>query len=289
MSKLKPRVAPDGRVLLNLGCGSRLHPDWTNLDLVATAPEVIVCDLLSGIPFDDNLFDMVYHSHFLEHLDRPSGRLLVKECYRVLKKGGLIRVVVPDLEYNANLYLQCLRELDHQDTAVARERYEWALLNLIDQMVRVDLGGEMRSFLAKPALLDLSFVVASTGGLGAKEMRDISLGVGQVPVVLSPRAPLSLTRIFTALTRRFRRAGVRMVFGKNLERTYQFRNSGEAHKWAYDKFSLAELLGHAGFSHVEFCRADESTLSGWASFHFDTGPDGAVRKPNSLFAEAVKP
>jgi predicted SAM-dependent methyltransferase len=54
--------------LLNLGCGSRWHPDWTNLDRVAAGPGVLAHDLRLGIPFPDGHFDAVYHAHLLEHL-----------------------------------------------------------------------------------------------------------------------------------------------------------------------------------------------------------------------------
>ena len=87
---------------LNIGCGRRYHRAWTNLDLEANEPTVIRHDVTLGVPFDEGHFDAVYHSHVLEHLRPQQGRELITECYRVLKPGGLLRIVVPDLERHIN-------------------------------------------------------------------------------------------------------------------------------------------------------------------------------------------
>jgi predicted SAM-dependent methyltransferase len=50
------------------------------------------------LPFPDGSVAAVYASHVLEHLYREEGQRLVKESYRVLAQGGILRVVVPDLE-----------------------------------------------------------------------------------------------------------------------------------------------------------------------------------------------
>ena len=59
-------------------------------------------------PFQTKLLTSVYHSHLLEHLPREAALPFSQECYRVLKRGGIIRVAVPDLERIARLYLQTL-------------------------------------------------------------------------------------------------------------------------------------------------------------------------------------
>ncbi len=55
-----------------------------------------------GIPFPDRSFDVVYHSHVLEHLSKSEASKFLKECSRVLRPQGVLRVVVPDLEEIAN-------------------------------------------------------------------------------------------------------------------------------------------------------------------------------------------
>ena len=80
---------------LNLGCGVRRHPDWTNVDAHARVRGIIVHDLRTPLPFPDNTFEIVYHSHALEHFDAEDGRRLIRECHRVLAPEGVLRVVVP--------------------------------------------------------------------------------------------------------------------------------------------------------------------------------------------------
>src|SRR4051812_49262715 len=107
----------DGRAMLNLACGTKMDWGWNNLDfspyallarkewlarglkaagllsgerqdrLRQTDPSIIRWDLRKGIPFEANVFDVVYHSHFLEHIDPQFAPPLLKECHRVLKPG----------------------------------------------------------------------------------------------------------------------------------------------------------------------------------------------------------
>lgn len=58
-----------------------------------------------GLPFADGSVEVLFTSHVLEHFPRWKGQFLVKEAYRVLKPGGLIRVIVPDLEVLTRRYL----------------------------------------------------------------------------------------------------------------------------------------------------------------------------------------
>src|SRR5271163_2177762 len=90
---------------LNLGCGSRFHPDWVNLDLYPSSPTVQQWDLQKEFPFPDGSFDVVYHSHVLEHFSRRDGLRFLERCCKVLRPEGILRVVVPDLERIVKLYV----------------------------------------------------------------------------------------------------------------------------------------------------------------------------------------
>ncbi|MCA9135469.1 MAG: methyltransferase domain-containing protein [Planctomycetales bacterium] len=74
-----------------------------------------------GLPFATNSIDLIYTSHFIEHLTRHEARTLLKDALRVLKPGGTIRIVVPDLEGAARLYL---KSLDSGDAKAAEEFLE---------------------------------------------------------------------------------------------------------------------------------------------------------------------
>src|SRR6185437_7104009 len=70
---------------LNLGCGGRFQPDWENLDFAPASAAVRAHDLQKGIPFPDGTFDVVYHSHVLEHFPKQFAPSFLRECHRVLK------------------------------------------------------------------------------------------------------------------------------------------------------------------------------------------------------------
>jgi hypothetical protein len=67
-----------------------------------------------------------------------------------------------------------------------------------------------------------------------------------------------------------------------------FRQSGEVHKWMYDRLSLGELLQQAGFSDIRVCAAGESRIPQFNTYLLDLTENGSTRKPDSLFMEAVK-
>lgn len=59
--------------------------------------EFIDWDIKLGIPFPDNSLEGIYSSHFIEHLDYQTAIHYLKESYRVLKPGGVLRTICPDL------------------------------------------------------------------------------------------------------------------------------------------------------------------------------------------------
>ena len=85
--------------LLNLGCGARFHSDWTNVDFVSTVKNVLAHNLRMGIPFSNETYDVVYHSNVIEHFSKEEAPNFMGECYRVLKRNGIIRIAFPDSSY----------------------------------------------------------------------------------------------------------------------------------------------------------------------------------------------
>jgi ubiquinone/menaquinone biosynthesis C-methylase UbiE len=119
-------------IILNLGCGSKTSPvciniDWSlrytlmrnpilqawaspfldpqQIERIRRLDRVTRGNLKKGIRWPDNSVDAVYHSHVLEHIDRESAMSFLLEIRRVLKPGGIHRVVVPDFQRLARSYL----------------------------------------------------------------------------------------------------------------------------------------------------------------------------------------
>jgi SAM-dependent methyltransferase len=68
-------------------------------------PNILVHDLRKPLPFVDGTASAIYGSHVIEHLYLVEAERLLAECFRVLKPGGLVRLVVPDLRAAVDEYL----------------------------------------------------------------------------------------------------------------------------------------------------------------------------------------
>lgn len=89
---------PKGRRGVNLGCGSVTFPGWLNIDADDDGAD-IKHNLTGGLPFvPDDQIDAIYSEHFLEHISRKAAALLLRDCLRVLRPGGYIRLALPDLD-----------------------------------------------------------------------------------------------------------------------------------------------------------------------------------------------
>jgi SAM-dependent methyltransferase len=160
--RFRIKTLPTGAAMLNVACGTITHRQWNNIDfspyaalakrpkiarflyragllsevrwnrLMRLDPDIVQWDLRKGLPYAAASFDVVYHSHFLEHLSRSHGIELLKECWRVLKPNGLLRIAVPDL--NCLIADYCATEDDPI-------RHEKAIEALLDQMVRKEAVG----------------------------------------------------------------------------------------------------------------------------------------------------
>jgi len=90
-------------IKLNLGSGWRnFGEDWVHID-IGEYPHVKSQDI-TKLKYDNNSVDLIYASHVFEYFDRKEGLEVLKEWYRVLKQGGVLRLAVPDFEIMAKLY-----------------------------------------------------------------------------------------------------------------------------------------------------------------------------------------
>lgn len=83
---------------LNLGCGQDYKKGWLNLDINRGVKADIYADLQKPLPFKNNRFSQILAQDILEHFTKEEGEAILKECWRVLKFGGIIKVRVPHLQ-----------------------------------------------------------------------------------------------------------------------------------------------------------------------------------------------
>lgn len=92
---------------LNVGYWTHLEQNKLYVNPNGVSDTVLLnFDLTNGIPASDNSLDVVYHSHMLEHLTNLEGIQFLGECNRVLRTGGTMRLLVPDLEKFAKKYME---------------------------------------------------------------------------------------------------------------------------------------------------------------------------------------
>jgi predicted SAM-dependent methyltransferase len=95
---------PDGALNLHLGCGWVNHPSFVNVDLLP-ASHVHYIHRIDRLPFiSDGSVDLIHASHCLEHFSHRQVPSVLREWHRVLKKGGTLRLGVPDFDSIVALY-----------------------------------------------------------------------------------------------------------------------------------------------------------------------------------------
>lgn len=270
--------------MINLGCGSRFHPAWVNVDIAPRDPAVTACDLSKRFPFADGSFDVVYHSNVLEHIRREHAPGFLRECGRILKPRGILRVAVPDLEQICRLYLENLqRSCEQQPEAAAR--YDWMMLEMLDQTVREHTGGGMAEYLAQNPLPAEEFIIERIGDEGRELIHALRSQSAR-------DAASRKRRRFRINLKSFLRRCAERLLGEDASASLKigrFRLGGEVHQWMYDRFSLARLMTATGFVSPQLMTPRTSQIPGWPEYHLEVGADGAVHKPDSFIMECLKP
>jgi Methyltransferase domain len=107
------------------GCGWSAPQEWTNFDASLTLkwerlpvlgrsytknarrfpPNVKPGDIVKGLPMPEESCQGVYASHVLEHLALEDFHKALQNTYRILRKRGVFRLVVPDLEWSTREYI----------------------------------------------------------------------------------------------------------------------------------------------------------------------------------------
>jgi len=93
---------------LNLGCNDRKIHGFINIDSREEVGPDLVGDVtnLDTMRIDNSSVDLIYASHILEHFDFETSENILKHWYKKLKKGGVLRLAVPDIGAVCSYYLK---------------------------------------------------------------------------------------------------------------------------------------------------------------------------------------
>jgi hypothetical protein len=128
----------DGAMYVQYGCGFKAPKEWRNFDASITLkwertpilgrlftknaqrfpPSAECGDIIKGLPLPKESCRGVYASHVLEHLSLEDFHRAIENTMRILEKGGLFRLVVPDLEWAAKEYISRIDSGDPQANAL---------------------------------------------------------------------------------------------------------------------------------------------------------------------------
>lgn len=131
---------------LNFGCGNTVYPGWVGVDGFCGKHVDLVLDLRLRLPFPDCSVDYCHSEHFLEHLYPDEGLAHLKEVCRILKPGGIYRVVVPDVIKFARKYID-------NDVEFFRKAFPWANRPMEALYAVANWAGQHRNLLDYDELL----------------------------------------------------------------------------------------------------------------------------------------
>lgn len=98
---------------LHWGCGDVTPDGWINSDIREGSGVDIACDVLDGLPLDDDSIDYIFSQHVLPEIKVYDQLDALRELRRVLKPGGVLRLCLPDLDPAIEAYRDGRRDYFH--------------------------------------------------------------------------------------------------------------------------------------------------------------------------------
>jgi SAM-dependent methyltransferase len=108
---------------LQIGAQSNSIGGWLNVDILPKTHGVAYMDATKPFPIEDNTFDYVFSEHMIEHITLEEGSFMLKECYRILKPGGKIRIATPDIELILKIMAQPQEETHRRYIEFYRKKF----------------------------------------------------------------------------------------------------------------------------------------------------------------------
>lgn len=108
---------------LQIGAGFNVLDGWLNIDRDPEMSRVIYMDAAARLPFPDRCLDYIFSEHLVEHLSHADGLHMLRDSFRMLKPGGKIRLVTPNLEFYLGLFAKSRSDLQERYLSWATRAY----------------------------------------------------------------------------------------------------------------------------------------------------------------------
>jgi SAM-dependent methyltransferase len=126
----------------------RMTRDRLNQHTRGIFRDIHYMNVTKRFPYTDSTFGAVFSSHMLEHLPPEQGRFCVSESYRVLRKGGVCRISVPDLDNiiasyspdGADAWLRKVYADNKNGSSKNRHHWYYNSVSLISLLLSVGFG-----------------------------------------------------------------------------------------------------------------------------------------------------
>jgi len=278
------KYTPDGTALLYIWrvelffMGAKyesLLADWNSIRFhnlpFPEHPYFTTLDVRKGLPYPDNAFDGIYAFHISEHLDWHENIAFTKEVLRILKPGGICRLSTPDLLLKATDYKEKQQLYRDNPTEENRKKFQWATLVAIDQMVRLQGGGELLN-----ALIAKDFVPAHVNHTHGDVFNNY----------MDKNAPKSGPLYNKNLTYYLHRLWHKVVelFPRNKPARFL-----ENEIFYFDRISYPRLMQESGFADIDVPTFENSRIPNWEKYEVDKSPNGDYPIEPSVYVEGVKP
>ena len=136
---------------LNFGSGAFFHSRWKNYDYPGQSLyyqnvqgkegkdffAIDLCEEKLKIPEDNDSVSLIYCSHTLEHLDKVSSLRFLTECFRILKKDGVMRVALPNTKNDFYL-MRCLQAQSGANKDIKRNYFLDAASEILSDAGKLD-------------------------------------------------------------------------------------------------------------------------------------------------------
>jgi predicted SAM-dependent methyltransferase len=96
---------------LEIGSGNSPQPGYEHLEINPDCPHIEYNCSCESIPVPDETFDEIAAFHVLEHVCWTKTDIVLREWFRILRRGGMLKIATPDLAHVINAYVDQTDEL----------------------------------------------------------------------------------------------------------------------------------------------------------------------------------